>query len=363
MRTFLDTFMHYGPVITGGDQLVAQALLPKKWHGVFFATPKPNGPNGMNCCDLGILRRTVFPRNLYANAWKFKIGGLTGGDFGSGTLCAFSAVDVNHQLRDVFSLRLEPDGTISIYGLDVLISRSAAALHPDTFYTLECNVKVTGTIGHPIHVDVFTHLNGAGFLVGEAEANINTEAFLNNDPSFTSVGFGASSKGQSSIALPIIYDSLKDPGAIWNITAERDILNQPIFWLGDCKAGVIFPDADGAIQWASTGGTNFSQILSNPPDLAKYVHTSTNGDKDSLDWDDIANFPVMTAQYNLYSVGGSRQLQERLGPTSATNVSDLTALAENPLYVIGGRDNDPTTGFRWTKGTFDPTQWGYELVG
>lgn len=259
---------------------------------------------------------------------------------------------------------LEDDGTISLWALDQFLSRSIVSIHTDTWYTFECNVEIGGQTGQDISVQVATQLNGFGFLAGGGFADLHPEGLLSGQALFTSIGLNGGTKGQSYVALPIIYDSNLDPGATWNLTAAHGINNQPIFWVGDCVAAVIFPDGDVATQWSSTGGNNFSQILNNPPDPTKFVDTGTVNNKDALDWDDIAALPVMTAQQNLYAVkndAGSRAISGRFGPASATQISDVTGLANDPYYVIGGHDNDPDTGLRWTKATFDPTQWGYNL--
>lgn len=368
MRVFLDTFMHYGPLTSNPERIAATALMVKKWTGVFFATPMNGGPDGMNCCALGTLRRTVPQGKTFGASWRFKISAGSGGSFGSGNIFELGLVDTAHQLRTIFGYRLEPDGTIGGYAGDILLSRTtgANALHFDTWYGFEVNVKIGGSALGNVAVEFYSRMDGVGLLNGGGFSNIPGAACQSVSAGCpaTSIAFNGTSLGQSYIALPVVYDDLTDVGATWNLNAAHNFGVPPTFWMGPCKGGVVFPDGDVSVDWSSTGAANWDQINGTSPDLAKFVYTDVVSNKDVLTWQDIANLPVMTAQYSLYATkndAGTRVITQRSGGGSTEIISAQTPLANDPFYVIGGRDNDPATGLRWVKTSFDAKDFGYNL--
>lgn len=361
MRIFLDSFQHYG---TPGSS--ANALVVKKWTGASSPNITSSGPNGNYGCEVGIVARTV-PRNQsYGVAWKFKIDGVST-NFGEGQVCQFQAVSSSHVLVAICTLQLEPDGTFSIYcGADFAgQSDPSTAIHAGTWYTLEMTVLTGADITGNVNAAMYVRLNTVQIVAaGIAGSNIFTSGLLSGDPTISYISFGGSSLGTSTISAPVIFDDQVDMGASYNMTSHIDAMTGPVFWAGDCKVGVLFPRADVLAQWTSTGANQFSQINGQAPNPSTFVSSLTPGQADAMDFDVAANFPVVTLQLVAYANkndAGTREVSLRGGATAAEVLSQVYSLPDDPIYLIGGRDNVPATGNQWTQATVNAHQFGFDL--
>lgn len=355
MRLFLDSFQHQG-----------SSLLPKKWTQVTGAAiTTTGGPGGSYGCTLGTLSRTIPASLSLAASWKFKIDVV--GSFGTGQICQFLSVSSNHNTQAPFVLQLENDGTLSIYGGNTLIARTsgADALHASTFYLLEVNCQIGFDAGTGrVQITPFLRINGVTKLSpGLSNTNLFVSGLLSGNASVTMCMFGGSNLGVSTIGPPVIYDNQTDVGAHYNMTSALSA-GAPVFWAGDYTGGCLFPRADVLTQWAHTGGDTFSQLLSNPPNLAKFASSATAAQKDALFMDAAASLPIVTVQVCVYSKktdSGTREVSIRSGAGATEIISPTFSLSDDPVFLVGGRDSDPADGNQWTKAKVDAKAFGFNL--
>lgn len=369
MRVHLDSGAHYGPATTLPEIIAASALLPKKWTGVLQTTVVDGGgPTGGFYFKLGTLRKTVQAGASWACAWKFKQVAV-GANFGNGTINAFSAVTTSHGLTDIGSFRMEPDGTISLYAGNVFVTRTNAAyaISSDIWYTLETNVAFAAGATGPVSVAGWLRINGVVVASGIGISDIDISSVLSGGAAITSVMFGGTSF-TSQIAEPIIYDNNVDAGVgIYNISSAQSGAGIPGMWLGDYHIEALDPDGDVLIQWTSTGANTYSVLAEKAtgPNISTYVESNTVNQHDALDWEPVTpGYEILTLQLSLYANkndAGTREIQFRAGATSAELLGPRLSLADDPIYHIGGRDNDPATGLQWAEAVYNAKQFGYNL--
>ena len=368
MLVFLDSFQHYGPIGTLPERIAAEALIPRKWTNG-NGTLSTSGPNGNWSCSQFSLRRTLpAGSGSYAASWKLKLD-PGGSDYGRGDLCIWGAVSTQYQLRAISTLELLPDGRLAVIAGSSSIGTTPAPLPTGVWNTIEMNVQ-TGfdSISHQITVNTYVRINGITVLgTGFAPTGIFTTFQISGDAALTSCQFGGATVGTSAIAVPVIYDSLTDPfiggEAPYNITSAQGV-GGPMMWLGDVKIGVVYPNADVLTDWTSTGASSWDQINSVPPDPAKFISSSVPDQKDAFNWQDVANFPILTLQYSTYmnkNDAGSRVVGLRSGAGSTEVLLVGTSLSGSPYWTSQGRDNDPATGFKWTPAVFNAKQFGVNL--
>ena len=78
----------------------------------------------------------------------------------------------------------------------------------------------------------------------------------------------------------------------------------------------------------------------------------------------VAANVIKTLQYRVYANkndAGTREISLRSGAGATEILSPITSLSDDPIYVIGGRDNDPATGFQWTQAVVNAKQFGFNL--
>lgn len=367
MLLFLDSFQHYGPVSTLMERLAAQALIPRKWTNG-SGTLSSGGPNGNWSLSQFGLRRTVTSGQSFATSWKLKLD--PGSDFGRGDLCTFGGVSTQFQLRPISTLELLPDGRLAVLAGSNVAGTTSVSLAAGTYNTMEVNI-LTGAdpSTHEISVNTYVRVNGIEVIgTGFFPTGIFTTAQISGNPELTSVSFGGSSVGVSTIAVPVIYNDGTDPFVgmqqPYNITSHQGA-GGPIFWLGDIRIAVVYPDSDVLTEWASTGAASWDQINSVPPDLAKFISSATVGQKDAFNYQDVANFPILSILYSNYmskNDADTRLVGFRSGAGSAEQIGSVIALADTEHWTSVGRDSDPATGFKWTPAIFNTKQFGLEML-
>lgn len=362
---YADSFDHYG---TGSDTTL---LMAKKWNGVSASVVSTGGRTGL-CATLGLLRKTLTYEQRWTAGWGFKIVGLTGGNFGAGSLYDLNAVSVGHVFASLYSVRIEPDGAVAVYSGNVLGGTSNPfVLHQGVWYYFETEVSLSthtlsatkyvaaeGTVyldGYPIiqSGNIFSDITLAGLLRGEAEADAHT--------------FGGASVGQSYI----------DDVYIANF-ASGTATGTPNYY-GPIKILAVYPATDVTTEWqTSSGSVHYSLIDQTSTTGTSVVETNyiynsnTASATDEWVFQPISTFvgTICGIQYSLYAKKddfGVRLISHKFGTATASitgtdiGTSLVDALADDYYYHHVPLDYNPDDETVWTPASFNTHTFGVVL--
>ncbi len=369
---FADSFEHYG---TGIDTTV---LMAKKWTGIQNSVISNVGRTGLGA-TLGSLRKTLSYENRWTAGWGFRITGLTGGNFGNGSLYDLSAVSTSHVFVSLYSVRIEPDGTISLYSGGSKAVQSVPALHQNVWYYFENEIILQG---HAISTNTFSeviatlYLNGMPFITsGTALGDVNVTSILAGDVLADGHTFSGASVGQS-------------------YTDDVYIASFPPSWpgaryYGPVKILAVYPNADVTTQWQTSSGTTHFNLINDTsttgtaPNETTYIYstnTTSGSNTDLWDWQDISTFVgvICGIQYSLYAKKddfGIRVINHLFGTATAVTTSTASGhpittdigtstdnvLADDYVYYHIPLDYNPDTVLAWTPVSFNTHRFGVNL--
>lgn len=335
---FLDGFAHY-----------ATANIYQKYTntgGTIAIDPSP--PPGRVGPALHLTFGTVSKTLTYKDSWIQGFA-LYAADL-SGGLISWSSAG----RQTLFNLRIEPDGTLSMYAGNsgnpafLIANTSSFSIQENTWYYIEMKFSFTGST--PIAVTAELRVNGTVRASGSKNTNVNQSDTLLN---LTAVNaFDYEANGNRWFKDAYVFD---DTGGINDDYA------------GDVTFQTVFPDGDVTTQWTPTGGgTSFDQINSNPPNPATYVEDGTAGEKDNFTWQDIPpTFKIVAVQYDVLAqktAEGTKTMKVFVGPTGSEELFGPEIwLSDDPVYFTLPMDVDPGTSAPWTVPNFNSKNFGFEV--
>ncbi len=186
------------------------------------------------------------------------------------------------------------------------------------------NVRVYGTVGDSS--DLYVLINGVESIHYTGDLQPGASADVSYLYFYTGGGLGGSRR------VYISSLSLNDGGA------------DP----GDRRVCVRMVDGDNTVQWApSTGATNYGVVDEAPYSDTDYVEADTNGEKDLMTLQDLAENVYAIAGVTKFArawktTAGSEELKNgiKAGSTEDTTQHALSATAEYYLHPMGVNPDD-----------------------
>ena len=137
-------------------------------------------------------------------------------------------------------------------------------------------------------------------------------------------------------------------------------------FLGDCRIDTIYPSADGTYSdfTPSTGSTHYTLVDEATPNTTDYVSSSTVGNRDSYQFQDIAALSAQTiygVQVNAAIVkddAGARSAATFVRSGSSNSDGAGVGLSTSQTYISQIFTTDPNTGAAWTESAVNAAQFG-----
>ncbi len=237
------------------------------------------------------------------------------------------------------NLRINVDGTLSVYHITTLLATSTLALNLSTWYYIEMKVY---TIDNP---------------TGTVDVRVNEADWINLSGIITQAGwFGSHDSFKlGECDVETWYDD------IYFLDGTGTINND---FLGTRKVSVIRPNAAGdASQWTPDSGTNYDRV--NEVELdedTSYVETSASIPMDLYNYEptinltDVDGIQIMTEVRVTFGSRGF-QTMTKSGPTLDFDSGGIITSTKYVTVSSVGELN-PDTLLPWTPGEIDAAQFG-----
>ena len=346
---FVDGFAHYATanIFQKYTSLTGTA-------NVQITASPPAGRVGpaMNMQTGGIARKTL----THQSAWVMGIAWYTTGNNFFDDLWIW-----DHVATTLFRVRLQADGTISLYAgpstfASNLIANSGTvgfSIHQNTWYYIEVSFSLSGAT--PITCSATLRVNGTTLVSGSGvSTGINAADLLLGTATANNYAITANINGQTYFKDSYTFD-------------ETGAFNTG--FAGDVTFLTVFPDGDVTTNWTPTGGgTSFNQVNENPPDEdVTYIESATPGDVDNFTWQDIPNsYTIIAVQYLAFArktAEGTKSIKQTVGPTGGfEQESPEWFLPDDYIYNHFSMDVDPATAAPWTVANFNAKNFGIEVI-
>jgi len=240
------------------------------------------------------------------------------------------------------NIRVNTNGTLSVYLDNVLLGTSALALSSNTWYYLELKVLThasAGTVDLVINTDNWLSLSGI-------DTQIGSHAYA------TAFRLGSSN-------VTTLYDDL------YLLDSSGSINND---FLGIRKVSAIRPNAAGdSTQWIPDSGTNYDRINEMELDEdTSYVETGTTTNKDLYNYDPAINMTSIDGIQIITEVkatSGSMELQNITKSGSTENAQSCgTIISTDYVTCSSISEVNPDTSNPYTPAEIDAAQFGIKAI-
>lgn len=361
MTEYIDSFGIYAPIV-GIITSPSQLSLMQRWNSIGFGNltmgiipglgargnPVLWMPFGASLC------KTHSHQDTFIQGLRVNMSSLSG--VGGAGLFDFSNCD-----RNILRCKINADGSISVYAdpdaTTPLICTTGIVFTANTDAYLELSAVLTGTTN--INVAAQVWVNGILVGSGNTNSNINKNNLKSLSATFNRIFLysGVANNGGAYISDYYLNN------------ATGSFNNGP--YLNPTLAIDAYPLPNGdstPLQWTPLGGggTHYTEINELPSDGdASYVASSTPGQIDNYDWQDVLSFSGTVKSVQLSYCArttdeGNRSFRGNVGVTEA--VTPTFGLPGNYQYFHTPFDVDPATGIEWTRVGFNAKQFGIELI-
>jgi len=239
------------------------------------------------------------------------------------------------------NLRVNSDGTISVYLNTVHIETSLSQLNTDTWYYLELKVLTHDSAGtYEVRIDNADWVSGTG-----VDTQPGSNAY------HTAVRLGALFGGQAR------YDDM------YVLDASGSENND---FLGNRQVVPLRPDGDGDLSdWTPSTGNNYENVDDvQRDDDTTYNETNTANDVDLYDYADSTGLATINGVMITTCVRvttGSMDMKTVIKSGSTTDESSPATITQQ-AYVSKTylAEQDPNTAAAWTPTNLNAAQFGIE---
>lgn len=247
------------------------------------------------------------------------------------------------------NILLNSDGSISIQRGSTTVATSVnggstPAISIGTYNYVEGKATIDNTSGY-----VEVRINGVVYVTfsGDTQATANTDV---KEIVFTN----------SANAGDLYYDDIY----ICNTSGTTN--NN---FLGDIRVECVFASATGTYaQWTTTGSSiNFQNIDENSPNTTDYNYSSTPGQADTFNFNDLAItsgqlFGIQRFLFARKDDAGSRFIAPIYRRNSIDVTGTVLSLGDTFTYYRDILELDPSITGTWTISNFNASEWGYEMI-
>jgi len=363
MMRYCDSFGIYALVDSPSTPALSQASLITRWNGCGVGNPnmgvKANAGNRGNPAlylPFGAsIAQTFAHQNKYTIGFTLNIESLAG--VGGGALISFY-----NCTRSLVTLFVNTDGSILVFGNDTpatVILTTGVVLTATTDCFLSFSATISGTTN--MTVDAEVRVNGVSVGTGSASIGRNVNTLVSNTATFNRVFLesGMATNGRAYISDLYLNDGSGSTNTGFSETNVAPYL----------RIDPILPNGDNTpLQWTpNSGSVHYDRIDELPADTADYNGSSTAGNVDSYNWENIPSFigtvgSVQISYFGLSTEEGLRTFCANIGAGGTEEQSDTFGLCSTPLYHHQAFDLDPATAEAWIQTLFNAKPFGIGLV-
>jgi hypothetical protein len=337
--------------------------LLQKWTVAFQAeiatVAARNGPNGCLIDAGGGIAKSLPLQGEFWIGFAYQAPGV-----GTNLLYGLSSIAIGGGFANWLQLRVESDGSLSIYssGGFALAGNTATSsppfyIVPGVFFYIELHVLLGG--GTPGTITCTLKVNTKAYLSGvTANCNFSTSALMSQAASANYHNFASGiSSGQAYIDDLYINDNT----AVASQPAAND-------FRGDIRVGpYIVPRLDNTINWSGFPSIPPSYPLVNevPPDGdSSYIYDTNVNDIDDFFFSLVPSFvgEIQAAHLNVFARKdneGTREIAPIVG--GSINLTPTMYLADEYYYYTFPMDVDPGGGV-WTVASINAQVFGVQVI-
>jgi len=249
---------------------------------------------------------------------------------------------------------LESDGTIGVWRgrqvNDDFLGRTQCPLHQGCWYYLEFQNTIDSTSGY-----IEVRVNG------RTEFSFSGNTLLGTSASANRIVFGGVPAAQ---VLGVAHEFTIDDFYVLDDTGSYNNM-----FLGDIRVSALFPNSDGAVQWAvSTTGLNYEMINETLPNSDQdYTETSSPSRTDALHMTNLSvNSAYIFGVYTLIEArknnAGDRNIRPIITTNGSTYVGSSRPINTDYQYWEEVFERNPVQATSWSIADVNSFQVGYELV-
>lgn len=255
----------------------------------------------------------------------------------------------------LFKVRLNNDGTFSIYAGTNLINTSLTAITVNQWYYIEFDIALSGTTN--ISVQASLYVDSVRITAGSAATGVGQASLAAGT---TTANVHSLSSGGNTAGTGIFDD-------LYICNGTGIVNNNAV--LGPIKICLVHPNADAGVQFTrSAGGANFSLVNETPQDMdTTWVNDIVVGQKDIYDWDDVPATANVIVAIQVSVIGrnlqeGHAAVQQVVGATGGEAQSSSDFFSNTYRWYTYPLDSDPGPATPWIPANFNAKQFGLKVV-